>query len=218
MLGSTFDDSIGEAFDKIARLLHIQNGGKGLEQAAQKGDPFRFSFPVPLQHSNDCNFSFSGLKTAVLRTYNKEIDLLGPNPSESVTQTLAQDIAASFQRVSFEHITIKLKRSLQLCLKSNQQDTKIKGTIKHVVVSGGVAANSQLKNNLQQVVSSYSGLNLFIPPPDLCVDNGVMVAWAGIERLERGLLGDPSVQKIYPRYPLDTSTSLGQKGKITKNK
>ncbi|MDG1287068.1 MAG: tRNA (adenosine(37)-N6)-threonylcarbamoyltransferase complex transferase subunit TsaD [Rickettsiales bacterium] len=161
LLGATLDDALGEAFDKTAKMLGLgYPGGPAVEILAEKGDAYRFDLPVPLKGKPNCNFSFSGLKTAV-----REVILKAPPFSE---QDKA-DLCASFQRVVSECIADRLKRAI-----------KLYDDAPRLVVAGGVAANKALRASIEAVAAEH-GYSLHVPPIHLCTDNAAMIAWAGYE-------------------------------------
>ena len=187
-LGTTIDDAAGEAFDKTAKLLGLgYPGGPAVEQAARLGTPGRFDLPRPLKGRPDCNFSFSGLKTAVRR----EVEKLG----QQITQQDVYDLAADFQLALTEAIIDRVSRALDIFLEQHQADQHI------LVVAGGVAANSYLREGLERACGKR-GFSIVAPPPALCTDNGAMIAWAGVERLRLGQVDDLSVG-ARARWPLD---------------
>ena len=183
-LGETIDDALGESFDKVAQMLGLQYpGGPKIEQLAKTGDENKYKFPKPLFTINKhkCNFSFSGLKTAVRRSIEKltECEYNHFSSPAKLNQQQIADIAASFQKT----VSIILIDRLTNCL--NLIATKeIK--IKHLIISGGVAANQYLYQKLSEFGEKHS-LNTLSPPINLCTDNGVMIAWAGIEKLTLGM-------------------------------
>ncbi len=182
-LGSTVDDAVGECFDKVAKLLGLPYpGGPQVEQQAKNGDALRFSFPCPLIHEPGCRLSFSGLKTAVRCL----VESLSPLSEEN-----RADIAASFQRAAARVLVVKTRNAFQA--------VKDRG-VQSFVVSGGVASNLYLRACLEDVVQK-EGARFLAPPPSLCGDNGVMVAWAGVERFRLGL-SDTLDFPIRPRWPL----------------
>lgn len=193
VLGGTLDDALGEAYDKTARLLGLQVGGGGgpaLEQLARRGNPKAIPFPVPMQKRPDCNFSFAGLKTSV----RVAIDKLGGDDKVKSDESLMADIAASFQETAVRHLEQRVARALQLC--------DLRGTgVKTLVVSGGVAANAVVRSRLEMVCATH-GWSCSIPPMHLCTDNGVMVAWAAVERLRRGISDDHTNLDVRARWPL----------------
>ncbi|WP_237182932.1 tRNA (adenosine(37)-N6)-threonylcarbamoyltransferase complex transferase subunit TsaD [Roseomonas marmotae] len=178
-LGSTLDDAVGEAFDKSAKLMGLPwPGGPALERLAQTGDPHRFPLPRPMLGRPGCDFSFSGLKTAVAQTI----------PKLRTGQDRA-DLAATFQRVVAAVLADRAKNALAM----------MDGPTA-MVVAGGVAANQAVRVALAGVAEKH-GLPLVAPPIRLCTDNAVMIAWAGIERLRAGLT-DPLDHAPRPRWPL----------------
>ena len=186
-LGTTIDDAAGEAFDKTAKLLDLgYPGGPMIERAAKDGDSKRFDLPRPMLHRPGCDFSFSGLKTSVRRTVEK----LEGNPT---TQDAA-DIAASFQAAVAETLAGRTKNAIAMAREKHPE-------LSHLVVAGGVAANTAIGEALQ-AVADKQGLTLLKPAPALCTDNGAMIAWAGLERLRLGA-NDPLDFKARPRWPLD---------------
>jgi N6-L-threonylcarbamoyladenine synthase len=184
-LGTTLDDAVGEAFDKTAKLLGLPYpGGPALEAIAIEGDPKSFDLPRPLLHREGCDFSFSGLKTAVAQR-------VAGYGAGALPRALVADIAASFQAAVADVIADRLARALAMLPQAST-----------VIIAGGVAANQALRSRLQGVTAAHDK-QLIAPPPRLCTDNAVMVAWAGIERLALGL-SDPLSAPCRPRWPLDT--------------
>ena len=170
-LGTTVDDAIGEAFDKVAKMLGLPYpGGPEVERAARGGDPARFAFPRPMQGRPDANFSLSGLKTAV----RNEASRLG-----DLTQRDISDLCASFQAAVLESVADRLSVGLKLFAEKF-------GPARALVAAGGVAANQAIRGALQEVAAKAE-TTLIIPPPALCTDNGAMIAWAGAERLALGM-------------------------------
>ncbi len=158
LLGATRDDAVGEAFDKVARLLGLgYPGGPLIDEMARRGDPFAVALPIPMADSPDIEFSFSGLKTAVLWALKR-------NPHVRV-----EDLCASFQYSAIE----ALLRKVDLAV-------KITG-IDKVAISGGVAANSQLREKVKA-----KPWRAYIPPKELCTDNAAMIAAAGCNAYRRG--------------------------------
>lgn len=188
LLGTTIDDAVGEAFDKAAKMLGLGfPGGPALEQAAGQGDEARFTFPRPLRGRPGCDFSFAGLKSAMART----LDAMKDPPSE----TDIADLAASFQAAITDVLTERTAHGIKAF---QARHGKSAGTL---VVAGGVAANQAVRARLARL-SQSSGLQFIAPPASLCTDNAAMVAWAGIERLSRGLCDGLEVA-ARPRWPLD---------------
>jgi N6-L-threonylcarbamoyladenine synthase len=170
-LGTTVDDAMGEAFDKVAKMLGLPYpGGPEVERAASGGDGKRFAFPRPMLGRADANFSLSGLKTAVR---NEAARLTPPEPQD------IRDLCASFQAAVLESTADRLSVGLRLF---HEQF----GPPRALVAAGGVAANQAIRAALQDVAAKAQ-TTLIIPPPALCTDNGAMIAWAGAERLAIGL-------------------------------
>jgi N6-L-threonylcarbamoyladenine synthase len=185
-LGTTLDDAAGEAFDKSAKLLGLpQPGGPVIAQAAQLGNPRRFTLPRPLQGREGCDFSFSGLKTAV-REAATAIDM---HNTEAVA-----DLAAAVELAICDHLADRTARAVRWF-----RDRYPAGS--SLVAAGGVAANARLRARLAALAVD-AGLAFVAPPPALCTDNGAMIAWAGVERLRLGL-ADPLDAPVRPRWPLD---------------
>ncbi len=170
-LGTTVDDAMGEAFDKVAKMLGLPYpGGPQVERSAVGGDPTRFAFPRPMMGRADANFSLSGLKTAVRNEANR----LSPMEPKDVS-----DLCASFQAAVLESTADRLGVGLKLF-------AEIFGPARALVAAGGVAANRAIRGALQDV-AARAETTLIIPPPALCTDNGAMIAWAGAERLALGI-------------------------------
>jgi N6-L-threonylcarbamoyladenine synthase len=185
-LGTTVDDAIGEAFDKIAKLLGLPYpGGPQVERAAANGDPARFAFPRPMLGRSEANFSLSGLKTAV----RQEAERRRPLSEQDVN-----DLCAGFQAAVLESTADRLRTGL---VAFNDKF----GAPTALVAAGGVAANRAMRASLEQV-ATRAGTTLMLPPPELCTDNGAMIAWAGAERLALGL-SDSNDASPRPRWPLD---------------
>lgn len=199
-IGSTRDDSVGEAFDKVARelnipWLHSQDGGgpgPALERVAATGDPKRFSLPVPMDKSDTAgslDFSFSGLKAHIKGMRERQAFDIGSKKDVA-------DVAAAFQRTAAKH----LFKKTNMALSHAKQHLGING-LKCLVVSGGVASNMAIRRSLEEVATKHK-VPVRYPEQRLCTDNGVMIAWAGIERMKRGLL-DPYTIDFKARWPLE---------------
>jgi N6-L-threonylcarbamoyladenine synthase len=188
-LGGTIDDAPGEAFDKIARLIGLpQPGGPAIEQAALLGDPKRFTFPRPLLDRTGCDMSFSGLKTAVLRTRDAVVAEQG-----GLRQQDQSDLAAGFQAAVVDVLAEKTRRSLAV------YDIP-KG---HLCVSGGVAANQAIRAALEST-AAQANVSFIAPPLALCTDNAAMIAYAaGAQSTLRE--PDDLTLSARPRWPLDAS-------------
>jgi N6-L-threonylcarbamoyladenine synthase len=191
-LGTTIDDALGEAFDKVAKLLGLDYpGGPLVEVRARAGDARRFPFPRPLKGRTGCDFSFSGLKTAVRETVRSLPDLGEPD---------INDICASFEAAVAETLADRTRQAFDMFRReaSEQQAPAF-------VVAGGVAANLRLRRALQEAADS-SGFTLLVPPFHLCTDNAAMIAWAGAERLSLGLVDDVDFA-ARARWPLDARSA-----------
>ena len=192
-LGGTIDDAVGEAFDKVAKMLGLGwPGGPALERLAASGDPRRFPLPRPLLGRAGCDFSFSGLKTAVAQIVAGYPD--GPLPARD-----AADLAAGFQQAVAEVMADRVAHALAMM-----------PGVRLLVVAGGVAANGVLQRRLAGVVAE-AGIRLAVPPVRLCGDNAVMVAWTGIERLRLGLASTMDAPPR-PRWPLDEMSGPDEAG------
>ena len=185
--GTTIDDALGEAFDKVAKLLSLGHpGGPAVEAIAKAGDPTRFKFPRPLLREERLDFSFSGLKTAV----RLKAEALAPLSNQDVA-----DIAASFQATVAEIVAFRAGQALA------RFRTDFPGQAINLIVAGGVAANLAIAAALQAVCAKHAA-TLTVPPIALCTDNGAMVAWAGAERFALGVI-DALDTVARPRWPLD---------------
>jgi len=185
-LGSTMDDALGEAFDKLAKLLDLGfPGGPLVERAAKNGDPKRFSLPRPLLGRPGCDFSFAGLKTAVAR----EADRLGALGDQDKA-----DLCASFQAAVCDIIEDRTRNAMR-------EFDAVWGAKGRLVVAGGVGANQAIRS-LLQALGEERGYDFIAPPLRWCTDNGAMIALAGAERLRLGFSDDLSFP-ARPRWPLD---------------
>jgi len=182
-LGGTIDDAVGEAFDKVGKLLGLPwPGGPALERLAKRGNAARERFPRPLMGRAGCDFSFSGLKTAVAQR-------IATFPAGALPEAAAADIAAGFQAAVAEVLADRARNAIGMMPEARL-----------LVVAGGVAANGAVRSALA-ALAERAGLTLVAPPIRLCTDNAVMVAWATLERLRLGL-SDPLDTAPRPRWPL----------------
>ncbi|MGI9350472.1 MAG: tRNA (adenosine(37)-N6)-threonylcarbamoyltransferase complex transferase subunit TsaD [Rhizobiaceae bacterium] len=195
-LASTIDDAVGETFDKTAKLLNLGfPGGPNVEKAAQSGEAGRFKFPKPMQGKGTLNMSFSGLKTAIRTEAQKH---------QPLTEKTVSDLCASMQKTISDILADRCRKAIELHGTNTQT----------LVVAGGVAANTEIRNKLEQVCNDC-GFELVAPPLSLCTDNAAMIAWAGLERFEKG---ESSALDLSPRsrWPLDQSSDgivgSGRKG------
>jgi N6-L-threonylcarbamoyladenine synthase len=183
VLGQTLDDAAGEAFDKTAKLLDLPYpGGPALAELATRGTPGRFDFPRPMTKKPGLDFSFSGLKTAVMLTVR---DLAAGG---SLSESDRADIAKSFEEAVVETLVLKSERAIR----HTGYDS--------LVVAGGVGANRSLRSELRDALGKQ-GAKAFYPRPELCTDNGAMVAHAGLRRLEAGHVSGGQVM-ARPRWEL----------------
>jgi N6-L-threonylcarbamoyladenine synthase len=176
LLGETQDDAAGEAFDKTAKLLGLgYPGGPALSALAERGTPDRYQLPRPMLTSGDLDFSFSGLKTAALMLVKQQ-----GNPA---------DIARAFVDAVVEVLVAKCLRALET------------NDLKRLVVAGGVGANKQLRAALD-AEAKKRGFEVFYPEPELCTDNGAMIAFAAAQRLSSGAAPGAHAFTVKPRWPL----------------
>ncbi len=186
-LGTTIDDAIGEAFDKTAKMAGLgYPGGPAVEETARHGDPTRFPLPRPLKGRAGCDFSFSGLKTAVRHTIHGL-------PGDRLAAQDAADLCASFQTAVGDVLVDRCTNAIGTFMKRHPASATL-------VVAGGVAANAYLRQRLTALCEEH-GIRLIAPPPRLCTDNAAMIAWAGLERLRIGLT-DGFDFAPRPRWPL----------------
>ncbi len=185
ILGDTLDDAAGEAFDKTAKLLGLDYpGGPVLAKLAVKGDPTRFRFPRPMTNRPGLDFSFSGLKTFALTTFQE---------NDKDEQTRA-DIARAFQDAVVDTLLIKCRRALQ------------QTGVMRLVIAGGVGANQALREGLGRMTDEM-GAALFFPRLEFCTDNGAMIAYAGACRLQAGERQDKEIT-VRPRWSLEELPAL----------
>jgi N6-L-threonylcarbamoyladenine synthase len=188
VLGRTLDDAVGEAFDKVAKLLGLPwPGGPALERLAETGNPRAIALPRPLLGRAGCDFSFSGLKTALAQS-------VAGFPPGALPRGAAADFAASFQQAVADVLADRTDHALAAF------------SARHpgagcLVLAGGVAANQTIRAALAALAAAR-GFRLVAPPLRLCTDNAVMVAWAGIERLRHGAVSGLD-HAPRPRWPLD---------------
>jgi N6-L-threonylcarbamoyladenine synthase len=189
-LGTTIDDAAGEAFDKGAKLLGLDYpGGPSVERAATAGDAARFALPRPMKGRAGCDFSFSGLKTAL----RQAVAARAARDGRLAPQDVA-DFAAALQAAISDSLIDRTANAIALF--------RVHHAAGHsLVVAGGVAANTALRHRLAELAARHR-LDFVAPPPALCTDNGAMIAWAGLERLRLGLT-DALDFAPRPRWPLD---------------
>ena len=177
IIGQTIDDAVGEAFDKVAKLLELgYPGGPLIEKLAKLGDPSSFNFPRPMTNKDNLDFSFSGLKTAVFYALKD---------SKVINKQFKANIAASFQDAVADTLLIKSKKALE---ETNQNE---------LVIGGGVASNKYIRKKL---IEGLKGCSIYFPPISRCTDNGAMVAFAGSFYL--GNNNQNKNDQVRPKWPL----------------
>lgn len=183
LLGSTIDDAAGEAFDKVATILKLPYpGGPSIEKTAKKGNPKAIKFPRSMLGRDSLDFSFSGIKTAVLYHCRGQ-DMKGEDKVESMSEQEIADIAASFQAAVIDVLVRKTRRAVE---RINAET---------VLLGGGVAANNQLRTTLQKLCESYKpAKKLLVAPKQYCTDNAVMVASLGYHKYKAGLFADLTLE------------------------
>ena len=191
-LGSTIDDAAGEAFDKIGKALGLPYpGGPALERLAEGGDPARFPLPRALAGRKDCDFSFSGLKTAAARL-----------AEAAETEQDRRDIAAAAQGAIALQLAERTARAMALYARRHEVSER------RFAVAGGVAANGEVRRRLQATTREH-GFTFAAPPLAYCTDNAAMIALAGAERLRAGLIS-PLDFAARPRWPLDEAAAAAR--------
>ncbi|KAL2081372.1 hypothetical protein ACEWY4_023225 [Coilia grayii] len=205
LLGQSTDEAPGDTLDKVARRLHLKShpdcctmsGGQAIEYLAKKGTRHNFLFTTPMGQIYDCNFSFSGLRNQVSMAIGRKELEEGVKPGELLS--CVNDIAAATQHTVASHIVKRTHRAILFC--------KERGLLPQrnpiLVVSGGVASNTYIRETLK-ILTDATGLHLVCPPSKFCTDNGVMIAWNGIERLKegRGILPYTEEVRYEPKAPL----------------
>jgi N6-L-threonylcarbamoyladenine synthase len=184
LLGESVDDAAGEAFDKTAKLMGLNYpGGPEIARLAESGTPGRFTFPRPMTDRPGLDFSFSGLKTFTLNTWQQCRDA-----GDASEQTRA-DVSLAFQEAVVDTLTIKCKRALK------------QTGLNSLVIAGGVSANSALRKSLESMLAGLKG-KVFYARPRFCTDNGAMIAYAGCQRLLAGQHEGPEI-KVQARWPME---------------
>ncbi|MCQ4235245.1 tRNA (adenosine(37)-N6)-threonylcarbamoyltransferase complex transferase subunit TsaD [Pseudomonas stutzeri] len=184
LLGESVDDAAGEAFDKTAKLMGLRYpGGPEIARLAEQGTPGRFVFPRPMTDRPGLDFSFSGLKTFTLNTWQQ---CRGAGDESEQTRC---DIALAFQQAVVETLTIKCRRALK------------QTGLKSLVIAGGVSANRALRQALETMLGELSG-QVFYARPRFCTDNGAMIAYAGCQRLLVGQHDGPAIG-VQARWPME---------------
>lgn len=188
-LGSTRDDAVGEAFDKVAKMIGLPYpGGPIIERLARNGNEKTVELPIPILRDSIYDFSFSGLKTAIRR----HIESAGEMNDQQIA-----DLCASFQRVVTTVLVDRMRNA------ATHFKNAYDNSAKQVVIAGGVAANQHIKSKLTEAMSEFD-LEVITPPIKLCTDNGVMVAWAGVEYFKIAKL-DTLDFEPRSRWPLDNT-------------
>ncbi len=188
ILGSTLDDAAGEAFDKWAQMLGLGfPGGPKVDELAKKGDAKKFSLPRALLNEGDLNFSFSGLKASGSR--------LLATLSQAEIENQKADLCASFQAAILDVLILKLDRAVQ------------KTGIRRVTITGGVSANSRLRE-VAESWAEKNNIELIIPPMRYCTDNAAMIAWVGRKRLLAGEFSPMNLSASASSYPEDFDRTL----------
>ncbi|MDH0747426.1 tRNA (adenosine(37)-N6)-threonylcarbamoyltransferase complex transferase subunit TsaD [Pseudomonas sp. GD03842] len=189
LLGETLDDAAGEAFDKTAKMMGLNYpGGPEISRLALNGKPGRFAFPRPMTDRPGLTFSFSGLKTSALNTWQQ-----CQNAGDDGEQTRC-DIALAFQDAVVETLTIKCQRALR------------QTQLQRLVIAGGVSANKALRRSLEQMLHGLGG-SVYYARPEFCTDNGAMIAFAGCQRLLAGQKDDLSIS-VQARWPMEQLPGL----------
>ena len=189
LLGETLDDAAGEAFDKSAKMMGLNYpGGPEIARLAAHGVAGRFVFPRPMTDRPGLAFSFSGLKTFALNTWQRCV-----TAGDDSEQTRS-DIALAFQQAVVETLTIKCKRALK------------QAGMKRLVIAGGVSANTALRASLEKMLGEMNG-NVFYARPEFCTDNGAMIAFAGCQRLQAGQHESLAIS-VQARWPMEQLSPL----------
>ncbi|MBD8600076.1 tRNA (adenosine(37)-N6)-threonylcarbamoyltransferase complex transferase subunit TsaD [Pseudomonas sp. CFBP 8772] len=189
LLGETLDDAAGEAFDKTAKMMGLNYpGGPEISRLAQSGVAGRFVFPRPMTDRPGLDFSFSGLKTFSLNTW-QQCQIAGDDSEQTRC-----DISLAFQQAVVDTLTIKCKRALK------------QTGLKRLVIAGGVSANKALRLSLEQMLEGLGG-NVYYARPEFCTDNGAMIAFAGCQRLQAGQRESLSIT-VQARWPMEQLPGL----------
>ncbi|WP_282344501.1 MULTISPECIES: tRNA (adenosine(37)-N6)-threonylcarbamoyltransferase complex transferase subunit TsaD [Pseudomonas] len=189
LLGESLDDAAGEAFDKTAKLMGLNYpGGPEIARLAEAGAPGRFTFPRPMTDRPGLDFSFSGLKTFALNTWQH-----CRASADDGEQTRA-DVALAFQQAVVDTLTIKCRRALK------------QTGLNSLVIAGGVSANQALRESLERMLGEFGG-HVFYARPRFCTDNGAMIAYAGCQRLLAGQQDGPAI-KVHARWPMESLPAI----------
>ncbi|MCZ4129815.1 tRNA (adenosine(37)-N6)-threonylcarbamoyltransferase complex transferase subunit TsaD [Stutzerimonas balearica] len=189
LLGESVDDAAGEAFDKTAKLMGLPYpGGPEIARLAEHGEPGRFVFPRPMTDRPGLDFSFSGLKTFTLNTFQQR------RAAGDDSEQTRCDIALAFQQAVVETLTIKCRRALK------------QTGLKSLVIAGGVSANRALREALHAMLAEMKG-QVFYARPRFCTDNGAMIAYAGCQRLLAGQHDGPQIG-VQARWPMEALPAI----------
>ncbi len=189
LLGESVDDAAGEAFDKTAKLMGLPYpGGPEIARLAERGTPGRFVFPRPMTDRPGLDFSFSGLKTSTLTTWQQRC-----KAGDDSEQTRC-DVALAFQQAVVDTLTIKCRRAL------------VQTGLNNLVIAGGVSANQSLRQSLGQMLAELKG-QVFYARPRFCTDNGAMIAYAGCQRLMAGQHEGPEIS-VHARWPMEALAAI----------
>ncbi|UCZ83035.1 tRNA (adenosine(37)-N6)-threonylcarbamoyltransferase complex transferase subunit TsaD [Pseudomonas sp. L5B5] len=189
LLGESLDDAAGEAFDKTAKMIGLNYpGGPEIARLATQGVPGRFVFPRPMTDRPGLEFSFSGLKTSALNTWQQCV-----RAGDDGEQTRC-DISLAFQQAVVDTLTVKCKRALK------------QTGLKSLVIAGGVSANKSLRASLENMLGQMNG-NVFYARPEFCTDNGAMIAFAGCQRLLAGQQESLAIS-VQARWPMEQLSAI----------
>nr|XP_045003169.1 probable tRNA N6-adenosine threonylcarbamoyltransferase, mitochondrial isoform X2 [Jaculus jaculus] len=210
VLGKSLDIAPGDMLDKVARRLSLakypecsmMSGGKAIEHLAKQGNRLCFDIKPPMQRAKNCDFSFSGLQHVVDKIIKQKEKEEGIEQGQVLSS--AADLAAAVQHITAIHLAKRTHRAILFC----KQRDLLPQTNAVLVVSGGVASNMYIRGALE-IVANATQCTFLCPPPRLCTDNGVMIAWNGIERLRAGLgiLHDIEGIRYEPKCPLGVDIS-----------
>lgn len=189
LLGETLDDAAGEAFDKTAKMIGLNYpGGPEIARMAAQGVPGRFTFPRPMTDRPGLTFSFSGLKTSALNTW-QHCQAAGDDSDQT-----RSDISLAFQQAVVDTLTIKCRRALK------------QAGLSRLVIAGGVSANKALRESLDSMLGEFNG-KVFYARPQFCTDNGAMIAYAGCQRLQAGQHESLAIS-VQARWPMEQLPAL----------
>lgn len=210
VIGKGLDDAPGEAFDKTARRLKLKllpqcsglSGGGAIEIVAKEGNPLAFKLHPVMTQIADCNFSFAGIKAWAQKEIEIEEKQHGIE-ADGIIPNVA-DLCASFQYMVLHHLAKRIQRALLFC----ELNSLLPDDEKVLVISGGVASNMFIRDGLTRLCNHYN-CSIVCPPPRLCTDNGVMIAWNGMERLKLGIgiAANPDLVDIQAKCPLGVDAS-----------